>query len=56
MAGSFAGIQIGLYLFDLYDDGVADLRSGIIALIILVLGLVLVAWSFRGSPREPPRT
>ena len=56
VAGVVGGTQIALYLFDLYDDGVADVRSGIIAAVMLVLGLILVAWSFRGSRREPPAT
>ena len=46
-SGLVAGVQSALYLFDLSDDGVADWRSGAIALVFIVLGLVLLVRSFR---------
>jgi multisubunit Na+/H+ antiporter MnhG subunit len=52
-AGVIAGIQIALYLFDLYDDGVADVKSGIIGVLLLVLGVMFVAWSVQRSSRRP---
>jgi hypothetical protein len=47
LAGVLAGVQIALFLFDLYDDGTAELRSGLIGLIFLLLGLAFAIWSFR---------
>ena len=47
VSGLVAGVQSALYLFDLSDDGVADWRSGAIALVLIVLGLALLARSFR---------
>jgi len=52
LAGIVAGVQGGLYLFDVYDDSVADWRSGVIALGFVAAGLALVALSFR---RPNPR-
>ena len=46
-AGLVAGVQGGLYLFDQYDDRVADWRSGAIALALVALGLAFVARTFR---------
>ena len=47
VAGVIAGVQIALYLFDLYDDGIADFRSFLIGLILLVSGLIFALRSFR---------
>ena len=46
VAGFAAGIQGALYLGDVYDDGVADWRSGVIALVFVALGAALIRWSF----------
>ena len=46
-AGAVAGIQIALYMFDLYDDGIADVRSLFIGLLFFVFGLIFVLRSFR---------
>jgi hypothetical protein len=54
-AGVLAGIQLALYLFDYYDDGVADLRSAAIAAILLAVGVSFVLWSFRRSQPDLPR-
>jgi hypothetical protein len=51
LAGVAAGLQGGLYLFDVYDDGVADWKSGAIALAFVAAGLALVAASFRAQDR-----
>jgi hypothetical protein len=52
-AGGFlAGMQIALYLFDLYDEGTADVRSLFIGLLFLAAGLVFAVWRFRHSARE----
>jgi hypothetical protein len=47
VAGLVAGIQCALYLFDRFDDGVADVRSLYIGLGMVALGLGFVGWSFR---------
>ncbi len=52
-AGLVAGVQIALYLFDFYDDGIADVRSAVIGLVLLTLGVGLLAWSFRRTPDNP---
>jgi len=46
-SGLVAGVQSALYLFDLSDDGVADWRSGAIALVFIALGLALITRTFR---------
>ena len=46
-SGMLAGVQAALYLFDLYDDGVADWRSGVIALVFIGFGLALLIHTFR---------
>jgi len=48
-AGFVAGVQIALYLFDLYDDGTADPKSGFIGVVFLVLALLVTLWPFRSS-------
>lgn len=45
-AGLIAGVQGALYIFDLSDDGIADWRSGMIALVFLAFGLGFVLKSF----------
>jgi len=47
LAGLVAGVQLALYLFDRYDDGVADARSLWIALAMIAAGVGFVAWTFR---------
>ena len=45
-AGLCAGMQIALYLFDVYDDGTADIRSLLIGLVFFALGLFFALWRF----------
>jgi len=45
-AGLCAGMQIALYLFDVYDDGTADIRSLLIGVLFFALGLVFALWRF----------
>ena len=47
LVGVLAGMQIALYLFDLYDDGVAERLSAVIGVALLILGVMLVLWFFR---------
>ncbi|MET0400522.1 MAG: hypothetical protein ABW277_27270 [Longimicrobiaceae bacterium] len=41
-----AGVQIALYLFDYFDDGVAEPLSGWIGVGLLAAGLAVVLWPF----------
>ncbi|MFL5385654.1 MAG: hypothetical protein ACJ8GN_24315 [Longimicrobiaceae bacterium] len=50
LAGIVAGVQGALYLFDVYDDGVADWRSGAIALGFVAAGLAAIVLTFRRRP------
>jgi hypothetical protein len=47
LAGLVAGVQLALYLFDRYDDGVADARSLWISLAFITIGIGLITWMFR---------
>lgn len=47
LLGLMAGVQAALYLFDLFDDSVAEPLSGGIAAAMVAAGLGLVAWTFR---------
>ncbi len=47
VAGLAAGVQGALYLYDRYDDGVADWRTGAIALAFVALGLAFIVRTFR---------
>lgn len=50
--GVVAGIQVALYLFDLYDDGVASPLSGAIGVAFVAVGLVVALWPFLGGRAE----
>ena len=56
LAGVVAGVQGGLYLFDVYDDSVADWRSGVIALAFVAAGVAIIALSFRRRGAHPEST
>ena len=45
--GLLTGTQGALYLYDTFDDGVSDPRSGVIALLFLLVSLTFILWSFR---------
>jgi hypothetical protein len=45
--GLLTGVQIALYLFDRYDDGVADIRSALIGAALFILSVGFVIWSYR---------
>lgn len=49
--GVVAGVQCALYLFDTFDDGVSEPLSGGIGLLLLLLGVAVIARTFRR--REP---
>ena len=46
-AGTVAGVQAALYLFDRYDDGVAAYRSLLVALAFIAFGVGFIAGTFR---------
>jgi len=46
LAGLVAGVQSALYLSDYYDDGVADWRSGAVAVVMIALGVGFVLRQF----------
>ena len=50
-AGLVTGVQVALYLFDLYDDGVADPKSGLIGLTFLLVSLTLIVRRWRSRAR-----
>lgn len=55
--GFAAGIQIALYAFDRFDDGVADARSGAIGLVFVAVGLAVIRFLFRSRASSwPART
>jgi hypothetical protein len=57
IGGLVAGMQIALYLFDLYDEGTADIRSLVIGLLFLAAGVVFAVWRFRRSkPGKAPQS
>lgn len=45
--GLMAGVQAALFLFDLFDDGVAEPLSGGIALAMVAAAVGFVAWTYR---------
>ena len=46
--GLVAGIQCALYLFDRYDDGVAEPLSAGIGGVMVAIGIVVAVWPYRG--------
>jgi hypothetical protein len=45
--GLISGIQVALYMYDFYDDGVADIKSLLIGATMVVLSIAFVIFSFR---------
>lgn len=50
LLGLAAGIQLALYFYDTFDDGVSEPLSGGIALMLVGFGLGAIAWSYRRAP------
>ncbi len=51
LLGVLAGVQLALYLFDYFDDGVAEPLSGLIGVGFLAAGLAVVLWPFVHAAR-----
>ena len=49
--GLVTGAQIALYLFDYYEDGIADIRSLYIGIVLFLASVGIVILSFRS--KEP---
>ncbi|MAV25122.1 MAG: hypothetical protein CMQ05_03250 [Gammaproteobacteria bacterium] len=47
--GIVCGIQLGLYMFDYYDDGIAEFQSLVIGLIMVLCALAFVVLQFRSE-------
>lgn len=47
--GLITGIQIALYMYDFYDDGIADFKSLLIGIVMFVLSIVFILYSFRNT-------
>lgn len=47
LLGLITGIQIALYLYDYYDNGIADYKSLLIGILLLVLSLGFILYTFR---------
>lgn len=54
LLGVLAGVQVALYLFDRFDDGVAEPLSGWIGVAFLAAGLGVVLWPFVRARRSRP--
>ena len=53
LLGVLSGIQIALYLYDYYDDGIAEFGSLLIGLAMLAASIGFVAYSYRQKrPRD----
>ncbi|MCH2569607.1 MAG: hypothetical protein MKZ98_13765 [Pseudomonadales bacterium] len=47
--GIVCGMQLGLYMCDYYDDGVADIQSLIIGVIMVLCALGFVSLQYRSD-------
>ena len=47
--GIVCGIQLGLYLFDYYDDGIAEIQSLVTGLMMVLCALGFVVLQFRSE-------
>jgi hypothetical protein len=45
--GLVTGIQMALYLYDYYDDGIADVRSLWVGLVMLACSIAFILYSYR---------
>lgn len=47
--GIVCGIQLGLYMFDYYDDGIAELQTLVIGIVMVLCALGFVVLQFRSE-------
>ena len=51
--GLVSGIQLALYLFDCYDDGIADARSLLVGICMVLASVGFILFSFaKGETRQ----
>lgn len=55
-AGVVAGAQSALYLYDRYDDGVAEPLSGFLGLLFIVVAVGIALWPFLGRGSQEGQT
>lgn len=49
LLGLISGIQVALYMYDYYDDGIADYRSLLIGVAMIFLSIAFILYTFRRS-------
>ena len=47
--GLISGIQLALYMYDYYDDGIADYKSLLIGIVMIVLSLGFILYTYIGD-------
>ena len=47
--GNDSGMQLGLYMYDYYDDGVADIQSLIFGVVMVLCALGFVILQYRSD-------
>lgn len=47
--GIISGIQVALYLYDYYDDGIADYKSLLIGIAMVLLSLGFILYTYRSD-------
>lgn len=52
LLGVVSGIQVALYLFDFYDDGIADYKSLLIGVIMILLSSGFILYTYRSENSE----
>lgn len=53
LLGLISGIQIALYLYDYYDDGIADYKSLLIGIAMGIFSIGFILISFRENNLKP---
>ncbi len=49
LLGLISGIQIALYMYDYYDDGIADYKSLLIGIAMVLLSLGFILYTYRSD-------
>jgi hypothetical protein len=50
--GLISGIQIALYMYDYYDDGIADYKSLLIGIAMIILSIGFILYTFRSTTQD----